>query len=178
MQDSTGEPTEIRPFRKEDVEPVWRLMRDLAVFEGYIDDFRVTPADLLAHGFGPSPAFGVFVAVRGETIAGIAVHYTIPWTFDLRPVLVLKEFYVADALRGLGIGAALFDHLKRHASSIGATQLRWAVLPGNEAAMRFYRAQGGQQDTAWEYWTLPLSARNDSANPAMPGQSTNNGRSP
>ena len=65
----------VRPFTPDDIEAVWHLMRALAVFEGYVDDFVVTPEDLLASGFGPAPPFGVFVAVRGGAVAGIAVHY-------------------------------------------------------------------------------------------------------
>ena len=149
----------VRPFEPEDIDAVWRLMRDLAVFEGYIDAFAVTPEDLLAYGFGPAPAFGVFVALKGATIAGIAVHYRIPWTFDLRPVVVLKELYVAEGFRGAGVGQALFVQLRAYAAEINASALRWTVLPGNEPARRFYAAEGAAPDTAWEHWTLPLPDR-------------------
>jgi GNAT superfamily N-acetyltransferase len=149
----------VRPFEPQDVDAVWRLMLDLAVFEGYVDAFAVTPGDLLAFGFGPAPAFGVFVALKGETIAGIAVHYRIPWTFDLRPVVVLKELYVAEGFRGAGVGQALFAQLRAYAAGIGASALRWTVLPDNEPARRFYAAEGAAPDAAWEHWTLPLPGR-------------------
>ena len=68
----------VRPFTPDDVDAVWELMRALAVFEGYIDAFAVTPDDIRLHGFGAAPPFGVFVAAKGEAIAGIAVHYHIP----------------------------------------------------------------------------------------------------
>jgi GNAT superfamily N-acetyltransferase len=149
----------VRPFEPQDVDAVWRLMRDLAVFEGYIDAFAVTPEDILAHGFGLAPAFGVFVAVVDGAVAGIAVHYRIPWTFDLRPVVVLKELFVAEAFRGLGVGNALFTQLRAHAAEIGASGVRWTVLPDNGAAKRFYAGQGGQRDAAWEHWCLPIARR-------------------
>lgn len=174
----TGKTLEIRAFAPEDVEAVWRLMRDLAVFEGYIDAFRVTAADLLEHGFGPNPAFGVFVAVYAGTIVGIAVHYRIPWTFDLKPVVVLKEFFVAHDFRSHGVGAALFSHLRRYASGIGASALRWAVLPGNEGAMRFYSAQGGEKDAAWDYWMLRFPATEDASQPEAFRPESNERRTP
>jgi GNAT superfamily N-acetyltransferase len=99
----------VRPFERRDVAAVLALMRELAVFERYIAHFRVTEADLLEHGFGAHPRFGVFVAEHGVAIIGIAVHYQIPWTFDLRPILVLKELFVSETARGLGAGTALFD---------------------------------------------------------------------
>ena len=149
----------VRPFAPQDIDAVWQLMRELAIFEGYIDAFAVAPEDLLAHGFGDAQAFGVFVATAGETIAGIAVHYRIPWTFDLRPVVVLKELFVAEAFRGQGVGDALFARLRAYAFDIGASALRWTVLPDNDAAKRFYAGQGGARDAAWEHWALPIATR-------------------
>jgi GNAT superfamily N-acetyltransferase len=149
----------VRPFEPQDIAAVWRLMRELAIFEGYIDAFAVTPEDILAHGFGAAPSFGVLVATADETIAGIAVHYRIPWTFDLRPVVVLKELFVAEAFRGRGVGGALFAQLRAYAAVIGASALRWTVLPGNDAARRFYAGQGGERDAAWEHWNLPIARR-------------------
>ncbi|MCR6501822.1 GNAT family N-acetyltransferase [Shinella sp. CPCC 101442] len=149
----------VRPFTPDDVDAVWELMRALAVFEGYIDAFAVTPDDIRLHGFGSAPPFGVFVAAKGEAIAGIAVHYRIPWTYDLKPVVVLKEIFVAEAFRGQGVGQALFGHLHAHAAATGASALRWTVLPDNMAAKRFYTGQGGMLDADWEHWTLPLKTR-------------------
>lgn len=149
----------VHPFEQRDIGAVWQRMRELAVFEGYVDAFAVTPTDLLAHGFGPAPAFGVFVAVKGDAVTGIAVHYRIPWTFDLRPVVVLKELFVAEAFRGQRVGNMLFTHLQAHAAEIGASALRWTVLPDNAAAKRFYAAHGAAPDAAWEHWTLPITRR-------------------
>ena len=149
----------VRPFTHDEVEAVWEFMRALAVFEGYIDAFAVTPYDLRLHGLGAAPAFGVFVAAKGETLAGIAVHYRIPWTYDLKPVVVLKELYVRESFRGQGVGQALFAQLRAHAVGIGASALRWAVLPNNAAAQRFYAGQGGARDADWQHWTLPLQTR-------------------
>ncbi len=143
---------EIRAFEHRDVSDVLDLMRGLAVFEGYIDDFRVTEADLIEHGLGPSPRFGVFVAALAGKVVGIAVHYQIPWTFDLKPVVVLKELFVAEDARGLGAGEALFQRLAAYAGEIGASKVAWTVLDGNERAMRFYDRQGGTPDIVWRPW--------------------------
>ena len=99
----------VRQFEQNDVAAVLALMRALAVFEGYDDKFHLTEADLITHGLGPSPRFGVFVAEREDAIVGIAVHYIIPWTYDLKPVVWLKELYVAEAARGMAVGHALVE---------------------------------------------------------------------
>jgi GNAT superfamily N-acetyltransferase len=148
----------VRPFERQDVGAVLALMRALAVFEGYDDKFRLTEADLVEHGLGPSPRFGVFVAEREGMIVGIAVHYIIPWTYDLKPVVWLKELYVAEAARGMAVGHALVERLREYAASIGASAIKWTVLKSNLPAKTFYHTLGGQPDDIWEPWQLKIDA--------------------
>src|ERR1700694_2717258 len=81
----------IRPFAEEDAPALLALMRALAAFEDYLDDFQVSAADLVLHGLGDTPRFGAFVAQAAETgeLVGMAAHYPIPWAYDMRPTLVL-----------------------------------------------------------------------------------------
>ena len=146
----------VRPFARQDVGAVLVLMRALAVFEGYDDKFRLTEADLVEHGLGPSPRFGVFVAEREDVIVGIAVHYIIPWTYDLKPIVWLKELYVAEAARGMAVGHALVEHLRQYAADIGASAIKWTVLKSNLPAKAFYRSLSGQPDEIWESWQLKI----------------------
>jgi ribosomal protein S18 acetylase RimI-like enzyme len=149
-----------RPFARADAAEMIGLMRELAVFEDYIDEFAVTEADLIENGLGASPRFGALVAYREgeEGLLGIAVHYVIPWTYDLKPTLVLKELYVAERARGLGVGRALMQSLCREAMSIGAPRIAWSVLPDNERAQRFYASLGGRKDAKFEPWTMDETA--------------------
>ncbi|WP_146747535.1 GNAT family N-acetyltransferase [Halomonas elongata] len=98
----------IRPFERDDVPMVLGLMHELAVFERYSEKFRVRESDIVEHGLGDSPCFGVFVAEVDGGVAGIAVYYIVPWTYDLKPVLVLKELFVSKGFRGLGVGGEAF----------------------------------------------------------------------
>lgn len=152
----------VRPFDDRDVPKVLALMRGLAVFEGYIDRFAVTEQDLIDHGLCDTPRFGVLVAELDGRVIGIAVHYAIPWTYDLKPTVVLKELFVEDGARSSGAGAALIAALKRHAAAIGAPRINWTVLAGNEPAKRFYRRQGGSADEIWEPWTMATSSGDES----------------
>jgi GNAT superfamily N-acetyltransferase len=146
----------VRPFERQDVGAVLALMRALAAFEGYDDKLRVTEADLIEHGLGPSPRFGVLVAEREGVIVGIAVHYIIPWTYDLKPVVWLKELYVTEAARGMAVGQALVEQLRQYAAGIGASAIKWTVLKSNLPAKAFYHALGGQPDDIWEPWQLKI----------------------
>jgi GNAT superfamily N-acetyltransferase len=146
----------VRPFKRQDVGAVLVLMRALAVFEGHDDKFRVTEADIVEHGLGPSPRFGMFVAEVDAAIVGIAVHSLIPWTYDLKPVVVLKELYVAEAARGLSVGHALVKRQRDHAVGIGASAIKWTVLQSNMPAKAFYRSLDGRADEIWELWQLTI----------------------
>ncbi|WP_457585717.1 N-acetyltransferase family protein [Ensifer canadensis] len=151
-----------RPFEHRDVPTVLALMHGLAIFEGYIDKFAVTEEDLVDNGLGDAPRFGVLVAELDGRVIGIAVHYVIPWTYDLKPTVVLKELFVEEGARSSGAGAALIAALKRHATAIGAPRVNWTVLAGNEPAKRFYRHQGGAPDELWEPWTMAVPSRDGS----------------
>jgi GNAT superfamily N-acetyltransferase len=148
-----------RRFEHRDIAQLLEMMRQLAIFEGYIDQFCVTAEDLQRFGLVDPPLFDAIVAYDSEgdsQLFGMAVYYTIPWTFTLKPTLVLKELYIKTSQRGRGIGTALFESLTRSAQAIGAFRINWTVVQGNENAMHFYRKMGGLPDTKWQNWTLEL----------------------
>lgn len=147
----------IRQFANDDIPQVLQLMKELAKFEHYIDGFAVTEEALRQGGKGPAPQFSIFVAHFIETPAellGIAVCYTIPFSFDLTPEVVLKELFVRQEFRHYGIGRRLMREVIRYARQLGCVRLRWLVLAGNETARKFYSSLAAKQDTKWENWQL------------------------
>lgn len=148
----------IRPALPADIPLLLAMMRELARFEGYLDDFRVTEEELLSRAFGPQPHCHILV-VQGKvpgTLGGYAVWLVTPFTYDLRPTVTLKELYVAREQRGQGAARALLNRLHADARSIGAGRIQWLVLPSNEPAKHLYRTFGGDIDTYWEHWQLGL----------------------
>lgn len=146
----------VRSFTEADIPELLELMKGLARFEGYIDHFVVTRDDLAAHGLGPSPRFEAFVAeVEGvEGLVGMAVVYQIPWTYDLRPTLVMKELFVRESGRGRGVGGALLQRVAERAVELDCPRVLWTVLSTNEGARRFYSSAGARKDEVWEPWGL------------------------
>lgn len=150
---------QVRTASAADAEALLALMRELARFEGYDEQFKVTAADLLLRGLEPKgqPEFFAFVAERPDGAPfGYAVVVETLFTFDLRPTVTLKELYVREAARGTGAGAALFERVLIHGRARGAGRLKWDVLPDNERACAFYRRAGGAPDADWERWILAL----------------------
>jgi ribosomal protein S18 acetylase RimI-like enzyme len=146
----------IRPATTKDAQQLITLMRKLAVFERYDNDFQVTAEDLLTRGLGDSKLaqFQAFVAELSAThvLCGYAVCNETLFTYNLRPLITLKELFVDGEHRRQGLAEGLFNAVKTHAHSRGAEQIRWLVLPDNEAAKQMYARQGGKEDTKWALW--------------------------
>lgn len=144
-----SEAGKVRPARPEDVSSLIQHMRALAEFEEYLDEFQVDEKALLARAFGDRPECHIFVVEGRAGIAGYAVGLTIPFTYDLRPTVVLKELFVAAEYRGNGFGAALLRRVAAWTLSIGGARLKWDVMVGNRRAEAFYRGFGGGPDPKW-----------------------------
>ena len=149
----------IRRAQASDAPQLLSLMQGLARFEGYADRFAVTVDVLIERGFSPHrpPEFTAWVAELDASLAGYALIYVIPYTFDLRPTVVLKELFIDEAARGRNFGHGLMNAVIEHARSLNARLIRWQVLPDNEPAKRFYRQHGAAMDADWENWFIDLS---------------------
>lgn len=150
----------IRAAAADDAESLIPMMRALAVFEGYDDRFAVNAQDLVVRGLGKGSRseFHAMVAeIEGIGLAGYVVFMVVPFTYDLRPTLVLKELYVDGRYRRWGLGRRLFEAVRGYAAGVEAGRIRWLVLPSNVPAKRLYAACGGRPDTAWETWECTLS---------------------
>ncbi|MBL4614450.1 MAG: GNAT family N-acetyltransferase [Magnetovibrio sp.] len=142
----------VRPFQPPDVPQLHGLMRALAEFEGY--EFVATQAGIMERGLSENPQFEALVAhfSGSDKLIGMAVIYQIPYTYHLKPNLVLKELFVTEQARGAGVGEALFNAVKVRASVLGCGQLLWSVVPWNDKAKSFYSKLGGRMEDRWEGW--------------------------
>ncbi|MDV3892837.1 N-acetyltransferase [Elizabethkingia anophelis] len=140
----------IRRANEADSEKVWVLMRDLAVFENYIDAFAITPQIVKESGFRKTPPdFHCIVADDNNDIAGILVYYFLPYTAQNRPAIYMKELYVNDKYRGQQIGEHLMNALKEEAQINNCGIIKWTVAPWNEGGKKFYERLGAKQNTEW-----------------------------
>jgi len=139
----------VRAVLPADVPALLELMRALAVFEGYIDAFRLDERELRVRAFGDNPQCQIIVAELEGKLAGYAVLLEIPFTFDLRPTLVLKELYIAEAFRGAGLGKAILQQAAQWGMARHAGRLKWDVLVGNKNAEAFYQRLGGKPESKW-----------------------------
>ncbi|PVH24477.1 GNAT family N-acetyltransferase [Sphingobacterium corticibacter] len=147
----------IRKAVEADSEQVWVLMKELAIFEEYIDVFAITPHIVKEKGFRKNPPdFYCIVAEDNDKIAGILVYYFIPYTAQNRPAIYMKELYVDENYRGQKIGKQLMNALKKEAELNNCKQIKWTVAPWNEAGITFYERLGAKENSDWLNFELNL----------------------
>ncbi|WP_068825892.1 GNAT family N-acetyltransferase [Pseudomonas sp. BMS12] len=139
----------IRQACAKDAPQLLALMRELAAFEDYLTDFAVDEAALHRCAFGPEAQCRIFVAEAADALLGYAVALSIPFTYDLRPTVRLKELYVRPGQRSQGLGHQLLVSVAQWAMQQGAGRLHWDVLTGNARAESFYRRLGGRPVQKW-----------------------------
>jgi GNAT superfamily N-acetyltransferase len=149
----------IRRATHRDTHQLWQLMRELAVFERYIDRFHVTEEMVSRQGFYKEPPdFHALVAenIHTKELGAMVVYYFIPFTAIAKPTLFIKEFYVSESLRGKGIGKHMFNAVKQEAKAANCGNIQWKVAPWNKDAIRFYEREGATQNSEWLEFEMNL----------------------
>ena len=137
----------IRKAIESDSDKVWALMKELAIFEKYIDTFAITPDIVRESGFRKDPPeFYCIVAEDNAKIAGILVYYFLPFTAQNRPAIYMKELFVDESYRGQKIGEQLMMALKEEAERNNCKQIKWTVAPWNEGGIKFYERLGAKEN--------------------------------
>ncbi len=133
-----------------DSDKLWTLMKELAIFEKYIDSFAITPSIVRESGFRKSPPdFYCLIAEVNDSIVGMLVYYFLPYTAQARPVIYMKELYVDENYRGQRIGEQLMNALRKEAELNNCQTIKWTVAPWNEVGIRFYEKLGAKENRDW-----------------------------
>lgn len=138
----------IRNIEIKDCSQVLKLMKSLAEFEGYIDEFKVTTSDIEKLCISEKKC-GILVAEKNDKINGILVFYFQPFTYDLTPWLIIKELYVDESCRNEDIGSKLIERAKEICREKGGKKIKWEVLSKNYRAIKFYEKNGGIVESNW-----------------------------
>jgi GNAT superfamily N-acetyltransferase len=155
---------EIRKAVESDIPGLLTLMRELAKFEKYSEDFAITDEVLREQGFQRSPPdFHCFIAEEGSNLVGFVVYYFVPFTYRAKPNLIIKELYIADRHRSRGIGRQLMKAVARQAEEAGCGMIKWWVAKWNERGIEFYERLGATIDSEWHEFQLSESAFRDLA---------------
>jgi len=138
-----------------------RLAELIEAVEAYYGTSEVSPlsarvADVERHVLAPGAAASVLVADVDGTVVGFA-SYSMLWpAAEAAASAFLKEVFVEEAHRGLGIGRALFGAVSSDAQRRGATRLDWTVDASNPSAAAFYEALGSSVAEGKVYYRRSL----------------------
>jgi GNAT superfamily N-acetyltransferase len=134
----------IRPARPADVPAILRLIRELARFERAEHAVKATEADLLRDGWGAAPRFEALIAERagdqaGGAVVGFALFFHTYSTWEGRTGIFIEDLYVAEGMRGHGIGGRLVAAIAAIAVARGCPRLDLNVLDWNPARAFYHR---------------------------------------
>ncbi len=143
---------EIRASTTDDTAAIERLIIEMQEFERRIDP-RLLPGDEMASPYRRdmeercrAQDGTVLVAVRaGEILGFVAVQARVPSVeLDQAPgdYALISDLAVDSRWRSRGIGRRLIGAAEAFARNRGATELRIAVLAGNEPASHVYSSMG------------------------------------
>lgn len=138
----------IRKGRQVDIPALYRLIKELAVYEKAGHEVSVTEKELLEDGFGNRPLFEFFVAETGDAIRGIALYYYKYSTWKGK-ALYLEDIVVDQQYRRSGIGSQLFLAVKSEAQKNKVRRMEWQVLEWNDSAIAFYKKHQAELDEEW-----------------------------
>ena len=127
---------------REDATAIHDLLRQLGVALNRPHDVKSTPDDIARYGFGPNPAFETILARRGGAAAGLVLYFYEFSTWRGCPGVYIQDLYVADDLRGSGLGRRLLAAVAVRAAGREATYMRLSVDVGNDEGLGFYGRLG------------------------------------
>src|SRR6266496_4660983 len=145
----------IRKAAEADIPRLLPLMRELAEFEKYAEDFAVTEEVLRQQGFHRSPPdFHCLIAEEGGELVGFLVYYFVPFTYRAKPNLIIKELYIADGYRSRGVGKLLMKAVAKQAEQAGCGMIKWYVAKWNESGVQFQKRLGATIDPNWHEFQM------------------------
>lgn len=147
------------------------LVRALAEYEHLAPPDDAACARLLAHAFGESPLYELWVAALDARVVAYAVTFRAYSTFRARPTLWLEDLFVHPDARRQGLARAMLDHLRAVALDRGCGRMEWTVLDWNAPAKRCYQSWGARRLDEWELMRVDLPEPGGDQPGSEPGSS-------
>ena len=134
----------VSPAEPRDVAAIAVLLEELGSYYGATEfeplDQRIIRINQAI--FGHPPAAYALLARDGRQVAGLAAYSFLWPAVGATRSLYLKELYVLDAYRRLGIGRLLVRAVFETAGGLGCSRVEWTTDVGNTGAQAFYAKLG------------------------------------
>ena len=134
----------VSPAQPRDVAAIALLLEELGRYYGATEfeslDRRIIQINEAI--FGHPLAAHALLARDGRQVAGLAAYSFLWPAVGATRSLYLKELYVLDAYRRLGIGRLLVRAVFETAAGLGCSRVEWTTDAGNAGAQAFYAKLG------------------------------------
>ena len=151
-----------RYARREDTALILRFIRELAEYEGLLDEVVADETTLVEWIFDRQKAEVIF-ALEDAREVGFALFFHNFSTFLGRAGIYLEDLYVRPECRGRGYGRAILKKLASIASERGCGRLEWWCLDRNKPSVDFYLSMGAEPMTDWTAYRVAGDALADLA---------------
>lgn len=148
-----SEKPQFRSAERADVPLILAFIRELADYEGMLDEVVADEATLEEQLFDRRAAEVIFALEEGREV-GFALFFHNFSTFLGRAGLYLEDLYVRPECRGRGYGRALLRRLARIALERGCGRLEWWCLDWNRPSIDFYLAMGAEPMSDWTVYRV------------------------
>lgn len=138
----------VRQGEEKDMQSVFDLITELAVFEKEPDAVDISVTDLINDGFSENPKFKIFVAEQENQIIGIALFYERYSTWKGRTIH-LEDLIVTKNKQKIGAGKALYTAVLKYAFDHNYNRVAWEVIDWNQNAIDFYKSTGASYLKDW-----------------------------
>lgn len=149
-----------RYARREDTALILRFIRELAEYEGLLDEVVADETTLEEWIFDRQKAEVIFALEDGREV-GFALFFHNFSTFLGRAGIYLEDLYVRPESRGRGYGRAILKKLALIAVERGCGRLEWWCLDRNKPSVDFYLSMGAEPMTDWTAYRVAGDALAD-----------------
>ncbi|MEQ8674026.1 MAG: GNAT family N-acetyltransferase [Aggregatilineales bacterium] len=96
----------------------------------------------------------IFLAMDGDSALGFVQMYPSFSSVNLRELWILNDLFVVPGARGQGVGAALLEHARQFARTIGVRTLVLQTANDNEPAQTLYEKLGWKRESGFVTYYL------------------------
>lgn len=142
--------TILRYANREDVSVVLQFIKDLAEYEGMIDQVEATEEILIETIFNNKKAEVLICENNAEPIGFVLFYHNFS-TFLGRPGVYIEDLYIKPENRNKGLGTKIISVLGKIALERNCGRLEWWCLDWNKKSIQFYLGLGAE---AMQDWTV------------------------
>lgn len=147
-----------RKAREEDVALILTFIKELAEYEGLLDEVKADEDTLRYNLFDRKMAEVLFPTVDGKEIGFVLFFHNFS-TFLGKPGIYIEDLYIRKEYRGNGYGKATIDMIYKLAQERGCGRVEWWCLDSNTPSIEFYRGIGAEAMTDWTVHRLVIDAK-------------------